>query len=184
MNVKIPVKRTPSERRLSLAKGVMGLGDVLGATLKPVLNRGNTIAARLLTEWPAIAGPEIAGRCWPEKIRTRTMPGHKVAVLSLLVNPQDVLDVQYAIPVILERIQVYFGYPAIQEISIRQEVKKENKKQHYKNNISKIGLRKDVPSPVLPGLENIQDISLRQALEEYGNHLRLHSLSPSNNSKF
>jgi hypothetical protein len=88
--------------------------------------------ASLVTDWPAIAGTELAAYTAPERLKwprgaehsvegaAPTEKGRAGATLVLRVDGARALDVQYKARQIIERINAYFGYAAIAELRILQ----------------------------------------------------------------
>lgn len=85
----------------------------------------------LLTDWPAIAGQDLAHYTkperlkWPRAVSARGeveagCQGRPGATLILRVEPCRALDVQYGTRQLVERINSYFGYRAVAEIRILQ----------------------------------------------------------------
>ncbi len=73
---------------------------------------------RLLTHWPDIAGPEVAGICRPVKIGfSRNGFG---AVLTLLTTGAQAPMLQMRLPELRERVNACYGYAAISRIDITQ----------------------------------------------------------------
>lgn len=74
--------------------------------------------AALLVQWPAIAGSELAARTSPDKLVRRR--GRSAALLHLRVASGWALEVQHMAPTIIERINGFFGYRAVDDIRILQ----------------------------------------------------------------
>lgn len=74
--------------------------------------------AALLVQWPAIAGAELAARTSPDKLVRRR--GRPAASLHLRVAHGWALEVQHMTPTIIERINGFFGYRAVDDIRIVQ----------------------------------------------------------------
>jgi hypothetical protein len=83
------------------------------------LTRHGFAYADLLGAWPEIAGPELSAHCSPEKL---SMPrdGQNGGVLTLRARPGRALDVQYAGPVIVERVNRFCGFAAISAVKVLQ----------------------------------------------------------------
>ena len=84
--------------------------------------------AEIMTQWSRIAGPEFAAFTKPERMRwprvqtaagaaTEQRPG---ATLHLLVEPARALDAEYRAQEIIERINGYFGYRAVETLRLIQ----------------------------------------------------------------
>ena len=98
--------------------GLRRLPDLLGRVLDPAARRRGLAEARLPTEWPAIVGPELAARSQPVRLtRRQGLPG---GVLSLHVAGAAALELQHSEPQVLERINGYFGYPAVIRLHLIQ----------------------------------------------------------------
>ena len=80
---------------------------------RPLAERG------LIVDWASIVGEDIAGLCHPVKLsfdrRARRMDG----TLALRVRPGQATRVQHLEPVLLERINGYFGYRAIARVRLQ-----------------------------------------------------------------
>lgn len=88
-------------------------------------------AVALISEWPRIIGPALAAHTsperlkWPRPIGKYTeledgCEGRPGATLTLRVDPAKALDVQYGQAQVIERINGYFGYRAVEKIRIIQ----------------------------------------------------------------
>ena len=98
--------------------GLRRLPDLLGRVLDPAARRRGRAEARLLTEWPAIVGPELAARSQPVRLTHR--PDRRGGVLSLHVAGAAALELQHSEPQVLERINGFFGYPAVARLHLIQ----------------------------------------------------------------
>ena len=83
-----------------------------------------------LTDWARIAGAELAGYTVPDKIKwprggdgaavDDEDGGRRGATLILRVDPARALDVEYRSRQIMDRINSYFGYRAVETIRLVQ----------------------------------------------------------------
>jgi hypothetical protein len=98
--------------------GLRRLPDLLGRVLDPAARRRGLAEAKLLTEWPSIVGPGLAARCQPVRLSQRSdRPG---GVLLLHVAGPAALELQHSEPQVLERINGFFGYPAVSRLQLIQ----------------------------------------------------------------
>lgn len=77
----------------------------------------------LVTRWKEIAGPEIAACAEPLKLQwPRTPDGAEAepATLVLRVEGPAALEIQHQSGVIIERVNRFFGWPAVGRIALRQ----------------------------------------------------------------
>ena len=69
--------------------------------------------ARLKSEWPAIVGPELAAATWPEALV-------RGGALKLRVAPARALELQHRTPLVIARINLFFGREAVARLAIVQ----------------------------------------------------------------
>lgn len=164
-------KMDVAERRNRLS----ALASSVPNLTKLALGRRGFAEASLIGEWTTIVGEDIARLAIPVKMRLPRpkqgnarkdeKPAGSVApnipggTLTLRASPAASLEIQHLKPRILERIQRYFGYPAITEIKIEIG---ERKKSSAKT-------RRPVTGPVAqPDLSNVADPDIREALRRLG----------------
>jgi hypothetical protein len=109
----------------------------VGAASTPIAaglaDRRGWTAARLLADWSAIVGAELARRSMPERLvgqgsiidRGRTAKGgagppRRPAALRVRVGGAAALEIQHMEPQIVERVNGYFGYRAIDRLQLVQ----------------------------------------------------------------
>ncbi|WP_137390064.1 DUF721 domain-containing protein [Rhodoligotrophos defluvii] len=130
----------------------------------------------ILSRWPEIAGPALAGYTLPERIRWPRVrkpadgPEGKAGdrkqggTLILRVAPGHALTLQHELPRLIERVNSYYGYGAIAKIKLTQD--------------PSLPLGEGTPEPppiprdqqrfVEESVAPIRDARLRQALERLG----------------
>lgn len=108
-------KRPPEYRKWSLfPKPIAGCIEPL---TRPVLKAKGLAGSRILTEWNAIVGEALSQHCIPEKLTFP--PGKKVGgTLAIAVENGFAPQLQHMQPVMLERLATYFGYKAVERITI------------------------------------------------------------------
>lgn len=100
--------------------GLRPLGDSLSRLMKPLL-RGRPLAeAQLLLEWPAIVGEELAALARPLKVRFDRPAERLGGVLELACDGGAALELQHRAPQILERVNAWLGYPAVERLRLKQ----------------------------------------------------------------
>lgn len=74
---------------------------------------------QIVTQWAQVVGPSLATVSAPEGLRFP--PGKKRgATLTIRAAGSAALELQYHLPMIIERVNMYFGYGAVEKVSIRQ----------------------------------------------------------------
>ena len=148
------------------------IGRLAPDILKSLFKKHGFAQGQILTQWPAIAGEELARFTAPEKIRwPRRAEGGQggqatvLATLVLRVEGPIAIEVQHSTPQLIERINAFFGYPAIGKIQIVQGAlprRPASKKRRLRPLSS--GEERQLRSH----LGHVDDAGLRRALERLG----------------
>jgi hypothetical protein len=93
--------------------GLHRLARAVGKVTRTAFGRQGFAEARVLTDWPAIVGPDLAADCLPESLSAN-------GVLRIRVAGGRALELQHLEPQLLDRIATFFGYRAVQRISLVQ----------------------------------------------------------------
>ena len=105
----VPGSAATDERR----PGLRAAGLAASRVAAPVAaRRGGGVLARMKVDWPAIAGAESAAS-WPSALA-------RGGVLRLLAAPAQALELQHRAPVLLERINLFFGRLVVARIALVQ----------------------------------------------------------------
>ena len=146
------------------------LADLVAPCLGDVFARQGFASGDIVTHWADIAGEEIARLAEPLKLQwPRVAPGQQSepATLILRVEGPAAIEVQHLAPVILERVNRYFGWRAVSRIGIRQAPHAHQPRLR----------RPDAPSAletarVAAELGGVKDEPLRDALARLGAAIR------------
>jgi hypothetical protein len=108
---------TPTKRPRNAA----ALADLVGKTIGDALSRQGFASVEIVTRWQDIVGEDLARRSEPMKLTwPRRDDPDSVGVLQIRVEGAYALEVQHLQPVIVERVNRYFGWRCIGRITIRQ----------------------------------------------------------------
>lgn len=110
-------------------KGALQIAEVANRLIDPVLARKAGINTALIGCWDEIAGPDFADCTRPEKIswprRNAEMTGEssgvEPGVLTIACEGARALFLTHAQGELIQRINGFFGYPAIRQIRIVQK---------------------------------------------------------------
>lgn len=106
-----------ASRRRRAAPGGGGLraAGIAGSRVAaPILaRRGGGVLARLKAQWAAVAGSELAAASWPMSLG-------RDGALKLRVAPGAALDLQHRAPLVVERINLFFGHEAVARLVLVQ----------------------------------------------------------------
>ena len=96
-------KRKPHDPSQRKARGLLTVGTSLPHLAAPALRKRGFAQAKLITDWPAIVGEELARETVPQKLAFPR--GSKTdAVLHLRVASGFALELQHIAPQIIDRI--------------------------------------------------------------------------------
>jgi hypothetical protein len=143
------------------------LAEVLRKTLGEAFAKQGFASVELVTRWPEIVGMEIAAHSQPEKIQWSRTPQARNApepgTLLLRVEGPAALEIQHLSDVILERVNQFFGWRAVDGVRLRQAP------------LSRRAAPRSRPAPdpaamarIAAALPEIKDAKLRQALARLG----------------
>ena len=133
-------------------------GELVGEVGGMAFKRFGFVQSAVVSRWPEIVGERYARVSSPESIRFPT--GRKSGgVLTLLVDGAHSPLLQHLSPLIIERVNRFFGYEAVNRVVFRQ-----GKPPARKTEPARPQLR-PVPKELGEGLRQIADPELRACLE-------------------
>jgi len=94
-------------------------GDIVGEVAGPTFKRFGFVQGAVVSRWAEIVGERYAKVSTPESIR---FPGGKRAggTLTLNVEGAHAPLIQHLAPMIMERVNRFFGYEAVTSVAFRQ----------------------------------------------------------------
>jgi hypothetical protein len=130
------------------------VGDIGGQSFR----RFGFVQHSIVSRWAEIVGERYAKASCPESIK---FPAGKKAggVMTLLVDGAHAPLIQHLTPMIVERVNRFFGYQAINRIVFRQGKLPKAAEKPQRPNL------RPVPKELGEGLREIADPELRQCLE-------------------
>jgi hypothetical protein len=109
------------------------LSDLVPGLTKDIFGSKNMLFGKMVAEWAQIAGAEVAGKALPLELKfSRRKDKHNQAVLHLGIQPAFALELSYQKSLLIERLNVFFGYPAIKDIKFIQNSEIMDKKKPAK----------------------------------------------------
>jgi hypothetical protein len=152
-------KEPPPRRNRVRATGEI-IGDIGGLAFK----RFGFVQSAVVSRWKEIVGERYARVSQPESIRFPT--GKKAGgTLTLLVEGAHAPLVQHLGPMIIERVNRFFGYQAIAQIAFRQGRLPTPAPRPERGRLG------TVPAELGEGLRAIADPELRACLESLAGHI-------------
>ena len=96
--------------------GPKRLAEALPRIAGEAMRRQGFAETEIVLRWPAIVGAELAGVSLPERLRFRA----DGAVLTVRVEPAWAVELQHLTPLLLDRLNSYFGYAAVKDLVLLQ----------------------------------------------------------------
>jgi hypothetical protein len=151
-------KRKPEKEEPPRSCRPRAAGDLVGSIGDQSFRRFGFVQSSIVSRWPEIVGERYGKVSSPESIR---FPMGKKAggVLTLLVDGAHAPLIQHLTPMIVERVNRFFGYAAINRIVFKQ-----GKPAPAAAKPTRPSLR-PVPKELGDGLREIADPELRACLE-------------------
>lgn len=121
--------RLPPDARRKTTSFARAAGSFVPKLTAKVFEKYGFHSAEIMTDWARIAGVDVAQWSEPERIRwpRETATGldgdterRKGAILVLRVEPARALEIEYKSAEIIDRINRYFGYRAIETLKVLQ----------------------------------------------------------------
>jgi hypothetical protein len=94
------------------------VSELIGKTLDPLVRKRGLARVEMISWWPDIVGAAYAGRTSPERIRWPR--DGKAATLIVRCDPSVALQFAHETARVRERLNSYFGYPAVGAVKIVQ----------------------------------------------------------------
>ncbi len=107
----------PVRKRRSAAP----LADLVGQCVNQAFSRQGFAAVDIVTHWDDIVGPELARRSEPMRLYwPRREEPDSVGTLTVRVEGAYAIELQHLAPIVMERVNRYFGWRCVGRIAIRQ----------------------------------------------------------------
>ncbi len=135
----------------------------------PILGKRGFAEAEVILQWAAVVGEELARLSVPVKLSFGTPAGKEGGgrvngTLQLRVAPGAAIEFQHLEPVIVERINTFFGYRAVARLALRQGPLPNRRPPIPRPR----ALSPDEAAALASRLAGIEDPALRAALERLG----------------
>jgi hypothetical protein len=147
-------------------------GDLVGEVGGQSFRRFGFVQSSIVSRWSEIVGERYAKVSLPESIRFPT--GRKGGgALTLLVDGAHAPLIQHLAPIIIERVNRFFGYEAVNRVIFKQ-----GRPPASAPKLKRPELR-PVPAELGEGLREIADPELRACLESLASQIAASSGPPS-----
>ena len=147
-------------------------GELVGKVGDTSFRRFGFIQGSIVSRWSEIVGERYARVSSPESIRFPT--GRKAGgALTLLVEGAHAPLIQHLAPIIIERVNAFFGYAAVNRVVFKQGRPAASAPAPKRPDL------RPVPKELGEGLREIADPELRACLESLASQIAASSGPPS-----
>ena len=135
-----------TKHRYKTIQGLRSFKNTLPKNVKKIISKKGHIYSETLDNWRYIVGDELFKVCFPKifKNSNRLSPSY----LSIMVKRGHEVDIEYSKKSILEKLNSYLGYNAVEklkfisfedeEVEFKEKINKDATNNEYKQKISKI----------------------------------------------
>ena len=146
-------------------RGPRALAATVANITRPLFSRRGFADGAIVNEWPAIVGAHFAAHSAPEKIVAASGGGAEGTLHVRIDSGSLAIELQHLEPLLIERINGYFGYRAVARLRLLQGPLPKSRKASP-----------PAARPLEPGEEEelvrhlctVDDPELRHALEALG----------------
>ena len=142
----------------NFTQGLRPFSSSIPKTLKKYLKKGGYNYSNIVDNWTEMVNKKISDSCYPISIKMGKEMRNGTLILNVLHGKE--LEIEYAKKEIIDKINSFFGYNCISQITLKviQEKIKSKKKYFPKiKNISKINER----------IEGIKNNELKSSLNNF-----------------
>lgn len=150
--------------------------DISGLAAK-LLGKHGLVEMKILTSWKNIVGQELAQYSLPEKISFKK-DSRDDGVLHLIVsNGAFAVEIGHKTPIILEKINTFFGYNAVSKIKIIQNESAPYcfTETKYDDNENKKLVSSEQQNYINQITEDIKNEELKERLKKLGESILAHN---------
>jgi len=148
-------------------QGMVSVALAAGRVTQPIFGRHGFAGGALVVDWPAIVGSAVAGQTLPVRIRFPPKERSNGVLEIKVASSAFATELQHLEPLIIERVNGYFGWQAVTRLRLRHGPLPPRRKAA-------------VPSAQPPPaagphlseiLRNVDDPDLKDALERLGRRI-------------
>ena len=135
-----------TKQRNKTIQGLRSFKNTLPKNVKKIISKKGHIYSETLDNWRYIVGDELFKVCFPKSFKNSNRFGQ--SYLSIMVKRGHEVDLEYSKKTILEKLNSYLGYNAVEklrfisfeseETEVKEKIIKNATNNKYKEKISKI----------------------------------------------
>jgi|AGTN01.3.fsa_nt_gi Uncharacterized protein conserved in bacteria len=157
-------KPSDDDRRL---RGMVAVAVAADKVTRPVFGKHGFVSGALVVDWPAIVGSAVASHTLPLRIRFPPRERGGGTLEIKVASSAFSTEIQHLEPLILERLNGYFGWNAVARLKLRHGPLPQTPP------LRAAAAESSEPPPerVRAALEQVEDPDLRDALARLGRHI-------------
>ena len=135
-----------TKHRYKTIQGLRSFKNTLPKNVKKIISKKGHIYSETLDNWKSIVGEDLFRVCFPKSFKNSNPIGS--SYLSIMVKRGHEVDIEYSKNKILERLNSYLGYNAVEklkfisfeseDLKINGKINKNATNNAFKEKISKI----------------------------------------------
>ncbi len=135
-----------TKHRYKTIQGLRSFKNTLPKNVKKIIGKKGHIYSETLDNWRYIVGDKLFKVCFPKSFKNSNRFGQ--SYLSIMVKRGHEVDLEYSKKTILEKLNSYLGYNAVEklrfisfeseETEVKEKIIKNATNNKYKEKISKI----------------------------------------------
>ena len=122
--------KSNSKQRIKVIQGLRSFKNTLPTKVKKIINKKGQIYSKTLENWKKIVGDELFKVCYPKSIKSSN--SMRKSSLNIMVQRGNEVDLEYSRSLIINKMNLFFGYNVIESIKI-STFENENNKRKGKN---------------------------------------------------
>ena len=130
-------------------QGLRSFKDILPSKVKRIINKKGQIYSETLDKWRYFVGEDLFDVSFPKSFKNENKLGP--SYLTVMVKRGNEVNFEYSKSLIIERINSFFGYDAVQNIKL---VSFQEKIQSFKSNKDIFGVTKNKYQKQISDIKN------------------------------
>ena len=125
-------------------QGLRSFKDILPSKVKKLINKKGQIYSEILDNWRYFVGNELFDISFPKSFKNENKLGS--SCLTVMLKRGNEVDFEYSKSAIIQKINSFFGYDAVQNIKLVsfEEKNKEFKENQSTNDVTKNKYKKQI----------------------------------------
>lgn len=100
--------------------GLRALGEAVAALTRPIVGKRGFVRGGLVAEWETIVGERLAASSLPERVSYPPKQSRGGTLHLRVASGSLAMELQHLEPLLVERINGYFGYDAVARVRLVQ----------------------------------------------------------------